>query len=631
METLFMAPRWRLLSAAIVGSCLAALTLTALAQDTGGDASRDSAGNSRAADADAPLSPRDAGPWSPTSFDRINPNLPTLFIVGDSTAATGGPTTRGWGAVLIDYFDPAKINIVNAAVGGRSFRTFTSEGRWDRIVKRLKPGDFVIIELGHNDGGGARSRTGRGDVPGTGDETESITRRDGSTEVVHTFGWYVRKYIRDARTNGATPIVSSTTVRNIWRDGRVERGMGRMLEWANQVAREERAPFLDHSNITADVYEDLGAEAVARFFPRDHTHTSTAGAVLNAETLIAGLKTLEGMPLAEFLNAKGLAIAPHGPGPRWSGYAQPGEGDARPSEGAGVGAKAPFGVNRRGEPLRFPPGVEPGMPHPVYRPELPTLWLIGDSTVKEGRDNGLNGGRWGWGRELGRYFDLDRINVENQALGGTSSRSFRTEGWWKQVREMIRPGDFVMIQFGHNDGGLDSRVPRIRARATLPGSDDETQSILSRDGQSETVYTYGWYLRQYVGDVRAAGATPIICTLIPRNTWRDGKVVRGQDDSYVLWAREAAEHAGAPLVDLNHIICEQMDAMGEEFARGSLFRPDDGTHTTLLGAQLNAYCVVSGIKALGDSLPLANYLSPTADPVKLAKDEFVLPAAAKAQ
>jgi len=622
--------RWRWACVAVTLACLAASAVHCAAQEGSRRERRARRGAPNAAIAEA-QSPRDAGPWTPTKFDAIKPDLPTLFIASDSTAATGGPTTRGWGAVLIDYFDVSRLNIINRALGGRSFRTFTSEGRWDEIVEHLKPGDFVIIEFGHNDGGGARNPRGRGDVPGIGDETETVERRDGTNEVVHTFGWYARKYIRDARAKGATPIVSTTTVRNIWRDGHVERGMGRMLEWASQVAEQEDALLLDHSNIAADVYEELGAEATAKLHPQDHTHTSTEGAVVNAETLIAGLKTLEGEPLVEFLNERGRAIMPHGRGPKWSGYGEPvstsadprpdAEGERRVAERRREANRgAPFGVDRRGRPLRFPPGVEPGMPHPEFNPALPTLWLIGDSTVKEGRDNGLNGGRWGWGRELARYFDLTRINVENQALGGTSSRSFRTGGWWEPVLEMVKPGDFVMIQFGHNDGGLRSNVPRIRARGSLPGAGDETADGQDERGEPETVHTYGWYLRQYVADVQAKGATPIICSLIPRNAWRDGKMVRGQDDSYVRWAREAADQAGVPFINLNHIICDQMEAMGEGFARPALFREDDATHTNLLGAQLNARCVVSGVKALPPEFKLAEFLSPTADSVAPARD-----------
>jgi lysophospholipase L1-like esterase len=82
----------------------------------------------------------------------------------------------------------------------------------------------------------------------------------------------------------------------------------------------------------------------------------------------------------------------------------------------------------------------------------PTLFLIGDSTVRNGSGTGA-GGLWGWGAFLGDHFDVTRIRIVNRALGGRSSRTFLTEGLWERVLQEIRPGDFVMIQFGHNDGG----------------------------------------------------------------------------------------------------------------------------------------------------------------------------------
>ena len=249
-------------------------------------------------------SPREMLPFTNGDLTKVDPKLPTLFITGDSTAAKNNDADhRGWGAVLADYFDTSKINLVNQAAAGRSFPSYVREGRWDRVVEALKPGDFVVIEFGHNGG----------HLPGTGDETGEAVQKDGSKQNVHTYGWYTRKFIQDARAKGATPIVSSTTVRNIWRDGEVERGMGQMLVWAKQVTEEEKAPFVDHSNITADVYEKLGPDEVAKFFPADHTHTSTDGAVLNAETFIAGLKALPEMTLVEYLNEKGRAIKTYVP------------------------------------------------------------------------------------------------------------------------------------------------------------------------------------------------------------------------------------------------------------------------------------------------------------------------------
>src|ERR1700722_14131112 len=79
-----------------------------------------------------------------------NPNLPTLYVVGDSTARNNEPL-RGWGSEIGAFFDPAKINVVNRAIGGRSSRTFMTEGRWDKVLAELKPGDFVLVQFGHND------------------------------------------------------------------------------------------------------------------------------------------------------------------------------------------------------------------------------------------------------------------------------------------------------------------------------------------------------------------------------------------------------------------------------------------------------------------------------------------------
>ena len=259
-------------------------------------------------------SPREQVPFTNENFDKVNPNLPTLIIAGDSTAAQNqDPDHRGWGAVLVDYFDTDKVNVINRAIAGRSFRTYFGENRWQDVVDHLKPGDFVVIEFGHNDGGGANSANGRGDVPGTGDETQEVTRRNGTKETVHTYGWYCRKFIQDARAKGATSIVSSTTVRNNWKDGKVERGLGQMPVWAHKVADEQKTLFLDHSNITADLYEKMGQEAVGKYFPADPTHTSTDGAVTNAEMLIAGLKALPALPLVEFLNEKGKRIEAYHP------------------------------------------------------------------------------------------------------------------------------------------------------------------------------------------------------------------------------------------------------------------------------------------------------------------------------
>ena len=83
----------------------------------------------------------------------IDPKLPTVFIAGDSTAANNNQEAVGWGVPFPSFFDPTKINVVNRARGGRSSRTFITEGLWDKLLADVKQGDFVLIQFGHNDAG----------------------------------------------------------------------------------------------------------------------------------------------------------------------------------------------------------------------------------------------------------------------------------------------------------------------------------------------------------------------------------------------------------------------------------------------------------------------------------------------
>lgn len=257
---------------------------------------------------------RDAEPWTPGDFKSVNPALPTLIIAGDSTADKGPDAWhRGWAAPLVDYFDTTKINVVNRARGGRSFRSFMREGLWDQLLVGVKPGDIVMIQMGHNDGGDIKAANGRADLPGHGDATETVTRADGTSEIVHTFGWYARKWVADVRAKNATPVIMSQTVYNRWTDGKYPRRLGNIYNWMKQVAESEKVAFLDHTNLIADRYEQLGEEAVKPFFAADPLHTTTFGAIVNAELFVAGVKAAKLAPLVDALNAKGRAIAPPNP------------------------------------------------------------------------------------------------------------------------------------------------------------------------------------------------------------------------------------------------------------------------------------------------------------------------------
>ena len=271
-----------------------------------------------------------------------------------------------------------------------------------------------------------------------------------------------------------------------------------------------------------------------------------------------------------------------------------------------------------------------GLKEPA-NPALPSLILIGDSTVRNGNGVGADG-LWGWGHPIHDFFDPHKINVVNRAIGGHSSHSYIAGGYWDLSLQLIKPGDFVLIQWGHNDGGINlpgappvpdagaapgttpptpppGATPRApNTRGSLPGIGEETLDVPDpRTGKVETVHTYGWYLRKYISDVRAKGATPILCSLVPRKIWVDGKV-RRQSDTYQLWARQVAEQQHVGFVDLNEIIGRRYDALGPD-AVDKLFG-DPHTHTNYAGSILNAESVVSGLRALPEA-PLDKYLNGT--------------------
>lgn len=223
------------------------------------------------------------------------------------------------------------------------------------------------------------------------------------------------------------------------------------------------------------------------------------------------------------------------------------------------------------------------------QPARPTVFLIGDSTVKNGTP-----GQTGWGTPFCALFDEAKVRVENRALGGRSSRSYQREGLWERVLAEVKAGDFVVMQFGHNDNGP---LDQGRARASLKGNGDEAREVTIKEtGAPETVHSYGWYLRQYIADAKAKGATAIVCSLVPRNIWADGKVVRATHD-FTKWAREAADQGGALFIDLNDLAARRYEALGQEKVR-ALFTETDHTHTSPAGAELNAACVAEGLRAL---------------------------------
>ena len=275
------------------------------------------------AQAPTAATPSAATPDAPPQFGvppkmPLNPSLPTIFVVGDSTASNG--PNLGWGSHFGNYFDLTKVNVANRAIAGRSSRSYMDEGHWDTTLAEIKAGDYVLLQWGQNDGGdlgGAGSKNARGDLRGDGDATQDVAQtvgpKSGQTETIHTYGWYNRKYVADILAKGATPMFLSMTVHNTWKPDasgtpRIERE--RTFNPVMQaLAAELHLAYIDMASIEAARLEATGQEKTALLFPIDHTHTSPEGAELNAQSVVIALKQAKS-PLVVYLNPVGQALKP---------------------------------------------------------------------------------------------------------------------------------------------------------------------------------------------------------------------------------------------------------------------------------------------------------------------------------
>lgn len=496
----------------------------------------------------------------PVSGSSRKGDNPVLFLVGNSTMRTGtlgnGNNGQwGWGYFAHEYFDEDRITVENHALGGTSSRTFYNR-LWKDVLKGVRKGDWVIIELGHNDNGPYDSGRARASIPGIGKDSLDVTIQEtGEKETVYTYGEYMRRFIRETKAKGAYPVLFSLTPRNAWEDTDstiITRVGDTFGLWAKQVAKKEHVPFIDLNEITARKFEKFGKEKVKYMFYLDRIHTSTFGARVNAESAVEGIRASKGLKLAEYLK----------------------------------------------------PEVKDSVTGSSRKPGCPVLFTVGDSTVHN-QDEDENG-PWGWGSVIAEWFDLDRISVENCAMAGRSARTYLEEGRWDKVYNALQPGDFVLIQFGHNDAGP---INTGKARAELSGSGDESKVFLMEATQRyNVVYTFGWYIRKFIMDVKEKGAIPIVLSHTPRNKWDDGKI-ESNAESFGKWTKEAAERAGAYYIDLNKLTGDKLQEIGynEGLSKVMPYFCGDHTHTSLEGARLNAGNIAEGLKMTG--CPLADYLT----------------------
>jgi len=229
---------------------------------------------------------------------------------------------------------------------------------------------------------------------------------------------------------------------------------------------------------------------------------------------------------------------------------------------------------------------------------LPTFHILGDSTVRSGG----SGGNWGWGERIAPFFDTNKINIVNQAIAGRSARTYFTDGHWQNTIASVKSGDFLIIQFGTNDGGKIGD-PNAKGRPDGAGIGDETVEDTKADGTKEIVHTFGWYMAQFITQAQAKGATVILVSPIPhKDHWETSRDFA----TFAQWDAEVAKAHNAFFFDLTMVITDAYKKVGAE--KVATFFSDPRTHTSDTGAQFNAACVIAGLKSLpGD--PMEKYFS----------------------
>ncbi|PFH49803.1 carbohydrate esterase family 12 protein [Amanita thiersii Skay4041] len=212
-----------------------------------------------------------------------------------------------------------------------------------------------------------------------------------------------------------------------------------------------------------------------------------------------------------------------------------------------------------------------------------TVYLAGDSTMAKG---GGGSGTEGWGQFLGQYLT---IPVVNRAIAGRSARSYTDEGRFDTLINTVHSGDFVIIEFGHNDG-TSGAIDNGRQDAVGDGY-DTTAVVSTSNGTQIVIHTFPYYIQNAVNFFKAKGAIPIVSSQTPSNIWSNGII--GAGPRFVGYAQLSASRTGVTYVDHYDYVAQAYDKLGQTTV--NTFYPLDHTHTSPTGANVVAQAFVRGL------------------------------------
>lgn len=263
-----------------------------------------------------------------------------------------------------------------------------------------------------------------------------------------------------------------------------------------------------------------------------------------------------------------------------------------------------------------------------------TVHTIGDSTMATYSESTTV--TRGWGQMFQQFF-TDAVTVNNRAKSGASSKSFYEEAaYWESVKKQIQPGDYVLIQFAHNDEKNDG-MDGDEVKAYYESIGDQAKADATDYRGTTASGTYKEYLRKYVEETRALGATPVLVGAICRKYFTGSTIRRngrhdlgddfslltasgikegnkvGEDDhtyDYPYQMRLVADEMGVSYIDLTTATKELYESYGDAKANELLFDGDGSTHTSAMGATLIARLCAQLLQKQGI---LTEYINLTSD------------------
>jgi lysophospholipase L1-like esterase len=206
--------------------------------------------------------------------------VPTIYIAGDSTSTDQpGEPFNSWGQMLPRFFKP-EIAVANHGESGESLRGFLGEKRWEKVLSIIKPGDYVFIQMGHND----QKEKGEGIGAFTSYKTD------------------LKRFVADTRQRGATPVLVTSMLRlNFDAQGKIVNTLGDYPEAVRQTAKEEKVALIDLHAMSKLFYEALGpVDAHLAFAGNDTTHHSNYGSYELAKCIVEGIRQAK-LPIAKYL------------------------------------------------------------------------------------------------------------------------------------------------------------------------------------------------------------------------------------------------------------------------------------------------------------------------------------------